>query len=536
MRSRACVFPLLMTACSMAASPPPSPGLYQGAAGPAPAPTQASMPAPAPAPAPTPAPVVTAGVLRVVGASTACSDVVAVHDDGGATLLCSLEREEACALIEIGADGEERRRSEPVPGTCHRWAPREGGGGFLLTHREASLAITALGPDGRRGPSTSFESAYAPWASDARVAPDGGLYVALSFSSGALTHRRTRLGKTKYTVPALVKLTPALDRIAWSRVFDQRTTKIASLLQATAAGVDAVIATKGPLVPGGPMEPTADDGAYGGNTYGWRSERVAFGARGKPGARSELPLPATTPVQLAELVDDALVTMSYDRETGQFALTIAPRDGEPRHERLRTWPANGLDETNDRTWVLACDCAWGKEGLEGKWLARELGGERRVLELTGLTGKHASWHAIAVRGDHVVALGTSRDPKSQIPVQLAAFARIAPEVPALDVRRLSLADRFEAPAGCTGRTQITPALLEPLEPELEACDVPVAARLEVRTYTDGGLRTVSNPTYDPKAKKLSPKVLACARRTLAPLFTCPVGGTMSFMPRPPPAS
>jgi hypothetical protein len=43
-----------------------------------------------------------------------------------------------------------------------------------------------------------------------------------------------------------------------------------------------VINTRGPLVAGAPENPApGPDGAFGGNTYGWRSEQLGYAADGR---------------------------------------------------------------------------------------------------------------------------------------------------------------------------------------------------------------------------------------------------------------
>lgn len=532
MLARTLACSLVLVGCSMSSSPPPSRGLYA----PVPGPTTASI-APSGPTAPAIAPAATAanGVMRIDASSTRC-EVVGVEADGGATLLCTFERGSTCALRHVGPDGGTRSQSESAPGTCLRWAPRADGGGFLATMADdaRSVTLTNLDANGHRlarGALTSKDSVY---VSDMRIGDDRGLIVALSFRHD-LAFRGKRLGTTKFSTSGFVNLRPTLDRIAWSRMLDTRRTYITALLPPTRDGVDAVINTRGPLVEGAPVNPpiNPEDGSvFGGDTYGWRAERVAFDRGGTAVARADVSPEPTNTIIDATQVDTTLAVITSDpKRNNRMNLTLS-RDGERETVPLGVLPTWRLSDAAGTAWAIECDCTYDpKQGkLVGPWIAREIGGTRRTFPLRVAANAAHEWSSIAVRDDHVVAVGTGQDPTTGMPVTFTALAQMPSPTAALDLSTLTLVDKTELAPACRKQRENLMSLVAPdqiaaLDPQLEACGVAPMARVAIYTYSDGGLRTF---TID----KATPKVVACARRVFEPLVACPLlGNNVSFAVR-----
>ncbi|MBA3817852.1 MAG: hypothetical protein H0X17_03100 [Deltaproteobacteria bacterium] len=455
-----------------------------------------------------------------------------MHADGGAAVLCTFAREEGCGIRQLGPDGEERGRSELAPGRCAQWAPHSGGGGFLITHAEnyVALIVTALDASGKRGASTRLTSTTGVYASDARVAADGGLFAALEFS-GDLAYRGKRLGKSIYGVPGIVRFPATLDRLTWSRMFDKRRTQIAALLPSTQAdGVDAVLDTRGPLVPGGPINPkeNPEDGSiYGGDTYGWRAERVAFDRRGKPGQRQELHVGPKRSVMAAAIVDGALATIGSDPASWKRSiLTLLRGEGQREQIVLAQLATGDFAVANGRTWLLHRD--WNEVG-GGKgvttWSAHEVGGARRQLALPEMWGTQAvSWSALAVHEDRVVALGTATDPATGTPISITALARVSATAPAVELQPLVQLDRLALAPACRGpRAKLGDqvARVHQVDGELAACGVPAKARADLTVYPEGGIARFA-------VKDLGVDAVACARRVVEPAFACPGDGSGSM--------
>ncbi len=508
---------MLLTACST----PQAPGYYPRAASPAP-----SDPSTPPAAPPSSQPPMI-GVLRTEGQSTLCSGLVAVHPDGGATVMCTFRRENGCGLRQLGPDGEERGRSELAPGSCERWVPRGDGGGYLITQQADSykeLMFTALDPAGKRGASTSLTSNSGVFASDAHAAADGGLVAAVIFRDD-LSYRGKRLGKALHGVSAIVRFPASLDRAAWSRVFGTRRTQIASLLPATqAGGIDAVLETRGPLVPGAPMHPKVnpEDGSiYGGDTYGWRAEHVEFDKRGTARARHELSVGPRRTVMDAAIVDGTLATLGRDPNADRRNIVTFAR-GERDKMMLGLLMKSEFAVANGRTWLIDVESSRGNNtGSVSTWTAHEVGGARRKLALTGALGTEpVRWTAIGVHDGHVVAIGTAEDSSTGTPLSFTAFAQLSPSAPGLDLATLAPVNRLVLASTCLGpRTEIADrvARTHQADAELTACGVPRATRAELSLFPDGGIGKFS-------ITDASAEVIACARRVVDPVFVCPVQG------------
>lgn len=458
-----------------------------------------------------------------------CGTVIAVHPDGGAALLCTFGREGGCGIRQLGPDGEERGRSELVPGSCRRWVPRPEGGGVLVTTADddRTLTFTNLDAAGKRGASTSLTSKGAVDPFDARIASDGALIAAIRFT-GDLVHRGKRLGKTDYVVSGIVKLAPRLDRLQWSRLFTTRRTSILALLPAaTPGGFEAVLQTRGPLVPGGPMNPPIDPktgNVFGGDTYGWRAERVAFDHRGRPGAREDLGSGEYPPLLDAALVEDRLVTLAEDGGWPRARLTILGSDGtrEQRTINISGWAT--FTETAGRTWFLKCDCAFdrAKGKRAGSWVAHEIGGANAKVMLGD--GESIQWFSFAMNETRAVAVGAAEYRDSKIPIRLTALGRVSPEAPSLDVAQLAELDRLGLPAECGGKGLTFSeqrAKLAGLDAPLQACGIPPKTRVDLSLFYDGGIETIA-------IQGAKDEVLGCARRVLEPAFRCPVLQTSRF--------
>lgn len=480
-----------------------------------------------------PAPL--AGVIRLDGSSTTCSDVVAVAADGSASVMCTFDREDGCAIRRLGPDGEQVSRSDLAPGICADFAPREGGGGFLVTRAPnyQSITITSLDANGKRIAATSLTSKEEVWPLDASTAADGGLFVSLQFRRDLMFGTR-RLGTTKYSTSGIVKLAPALGRLVWSRVFDTRRTSISALLPGTHGGVDALVNTRGPLVAGTPVNPPInpnDGSVFGGDNYGWKAERIAFDPRGKPVTRVDMTIEPRHTVRDAAQIGDAVVTLTANKtKWNQTNLTVV-RAGQREQSQLGT-VSYGLQDISGRTWVIDCDCTYENSKVTGTWMAHELGGAQMTIALGGAFGSSTTWTSIAVTGDRIAAVGASEDPVTGTPLTFVALAKLPPGAPAVDLARLGIVDHLAlAPACRHPRTQIGILVSgqagRAFDPALEACGVAPKTRIEMATFPDGGMRTFA-------IKDATPEVVACARRIFEPVVACPTLGTnVSFSVRLP---
>ncbi|MDX2093021.1 MAG: hypothetical protein SFX73_34580 [Kofleriaceae bacterium] len=524
---------LLLAGC-VASSPPPSPGLYYQPPG-TPAPTTAGSPpqpnAPAPVPDAAPAPAVH-GVVRHDSLGTLCDQIVAVHADGGIGQRCYYEREDACAIRQLGPDGEERGRSDLSPGSCGRWLPRSEGGGYLVSmHRDyKSFTITSLDSNGKRLATTQMTSKDSVFPDEMHLAADGGPIVAVTFRED-LRFRDRKLGKTKFSTSGFVHFPPALDRLGWVKLYDTRKTWIAALLPSMGQGVDAIVNTRGPLVPGGPMNPEvnpADGSIYGGDTYGWKAERVSLDARGKQIAATELAKGAT--VNKATQLGDLFAMLTHKpNDYSRTILTTQRGDAERQQRELGN--VSGFQASGGRTWLIECACKYVDKKYQGSWIAREIGGIGAQIVLGSYEGPR--WTSVAVNDDYIAVVGTKPDPTLDMPVVVTAMAKL--QGSSFDLSRLSFLDRVGGPAECQGKrtklNQIVNAkLIAELEPQLAACGVPEKKYANISGYADGGLRTF---TID----GATPEATTCARKLFEPLFTCAVGGHgLSFGLRfPPPA-
>ncbi len=488
----------------------------------------------APAPEP-PATLVAQGVLRIDGASTSCKDVIGVTSDGGAAVMCTFEREDGCAIRRFGPDGEELSRSDLAPGICAAWTAREGGGGFLVTRATdyRSITITALDANGKRTASNALTSHEEVYPFDASLAADGGVFVSLQFRRDLMFGKR-RLGTTKFSTSGIVKLPPALDRVAWSRLFDTRRTYIAALLPATHAGVDALISTRGPLVAGTPVNPpiNPNDGSiYGGDSYGWKAERVALDQRGKPVARVDMTVEPRRSVDYAAPVGDAVATLtSNPKDSDLTNLTLVRADGQRERTTLGA-VSQGFHDDSGRIWVIECDCRYDNVAgkLTGTWKAREIGGAQMSIVLAGAFGSSVTWVSLAVTGDRIAAIGTTDDPATGTPLTFVALAKLSRTASSVDLAKLGVVDHLALAPACRGpRAGLTTLVSgRAFDPALEACGVAPKARIEMTTYRDGGLRT-----FD--ITGASREVVACARRVFEPVVACPViGSNVSFWVRLP---
>lgn len=463
-------------------------------------------------PAPPPPPAVATGIVRIDGQSTTCERVIAVTPDGGATLLCSFAREDGCGLREIGPDGEERRRTELAPGTCESWVPRDGGGGVLVT-RDANarkLVVTAIDASGKRGASTQLVSSHGSiYGTDAMATPDGGVAVALKYY-GDIAHGGRRLGKSDHGVAGIVKFARSLERMSWARLFDTRRTDITSLLP-SGRGVDVVMETRGPLVPGAPVNPTPDEnGMFGGNTYGWRAEQVAYDVKGKEQGRQELAVGPARSISDAAMIAGRLVTRTWSE-----AANVVAFRGEPATELWRVdsnMRVSRFATFDSRTWVLAT--RWNQVGKDYVPVskAQEIGGQGAAIELAG--EGNVTWTSLATRGDRVVVVGVMDDPATKIPVSFTVLARL--DAPSIDLGRLARVDKLQLAPGCTGLASAHEMLKQAnaRADALEACGVTDKDRIRFTTFLDGGLRML-------EVEKAKPAITACVRDVLAPVFACP---------------
>ena len=528
MLARPVLFALTLSACNMAASPPPSRNYYA----PVQPPPTASPTAAAPAPAPPPRD----GVLRLDAVSTSCSDIAAVHDDGGAGVMCTIARENACAIRQLGPDGQERGRSDLVPGQCARWVPRTEGGGVLVTHSQNYLAVTftAIDSHGKKGASTSLTSPIGVYLFDAVPATDGGVFAAVSFNE-ALEYKGKKLGTTKHSTTALVRVAPSLDRLVWSRLFSTRRTSVPAMLPPSDPDrVDVVMQTRGPLVPGTPVNPPVnpnDGSIYGGDSYGWRTERITFDGRGKPGRREELGKGKYAPLTDAALIGGQLATLAYvppDYRTRTLA--FANTSGE-RVTQTLGGQGSKLITVGGRTWVLECACSWDSGKRTGTWYAHEVGGAGAKINLGDAGGENPTqWATVAMRDENVVAVGVTKDAVTGLSVTVTALLRAQPDAPAVDLARLERVDAIGIDPSCQSkRTDIgvTIAKVGEYDAALEKCGVPRNARVNLGMLAEGGLHTFA-------VEGQSDAVSSCARAVLAPLFTCPPttgGGGTSFVVR-----
>lgn len=510
---------LALVGCSH--SPPATPALY--------GPPPTSAPAAAAS-----APEAAVGVLRIDGASTQCRQLVSVEPDGGVTAMCMFTREEACAIRTLGPDGEERGRSELVPGECVAWAPHAGGG-YLITSRRATrdeLSIAALDRAGKRTASTTL-SAGTLYVWDARATAGGDLVAAFGVS-GELQLRGKRLAKADRTVAGLVRLPPALDHAVWSQLFTTRTTEVRAVLPDRGADFAAVIATRGPLVPDGPVLPEDDTTIYGGQTYGWRTEHVTFDARNQVMGRRELSTGAQPPVMRAVATDAGLATLEGSGGKRRVRLY-----GERGASDLFSTDATTIYAVNGRAWAV--DCPADLASRVG-CLAREIGGARtEITLLQHLRGasqgapRKFEWEQIAALGDRVVGVGFGESPEDGTLASLTTLARAAGG--RVDPVLLSAVDRVTHAPGCTGPWDLGPAdagnpadrdadlarVVEAQRAAIAACGVPAASKGRLRLHPDGGIRALwAHTTTGGKYKPLSTKVGACVRAVLEPALRCPL--------------
>lgn len=526
-RTLACT---LLVACSMSSSPPPSRGLY------APPPSNAPLAEAAPTAAPVApiAPKVATGVLRVDGPMTDCRSVSA-NVDGGTTQLCTFVREQTCGLRTLGADGEVRSTSDRAPGSCGQWVARPDGGGFLSTLSDDSKTATILNLDanGRRIARGALTSKEGVWIDRLQIAKDGDVVAVLSYRTD-LSFRGARLGTTKFSTSGVVKLRATLDRLAWSRLFVSRRTYIADVMPPSSDRVDVVMNTRGPLVAGTPINPPVnpEDGSiYGGDSYGWKAERVAFDRKGNETSRDSVAEPGIS-VFDAAMIDDALAVITNEKKGSSRVNLTVTRDG--KHDTTPLGMVSGwrFTDTGEGTWVIQCDCVYDdkKHELVGSWFARELAGRKRSIELRSPAGTRQMWTSLVVRDDVVVATGPSIDAVTQLPTMFTALVRL-PAGAALDLAALAVRDKLELAPGCrrdrprASFVTITRDAATALEPELAACGIAPNTRIDMTMFADGGIRTFN-------IEKASPKVVACARELFEPFAACPTDGTnVSFSVR-----
>jgi hypothetical protein len=539
-----------LLACSMSTSPPASPGLY----GPA---RQAYAPQPAAAVAPPPSNVATetpvaSGALRIDGGSTTCSEIVSVAPDGGASLLCDLARESACVVRRIAANGLLIGDSDRVPGGCMKAAARADGGVYVatVTNEYRTINVVRLDANGRRVAKSAFTSGEFMTIGHLRTADDGALIASLKFSKD-VAFRGKRFGKTKFSTSAIAKLPPKLDRLVWANVLDTRTTWISALLPATRDGVDALINTKGPLVEGAPVNPEPDPatGMFGGNTYGWKAERVAFDRKGSPAVRTEVAKPKDLVTSAAQIGDTLAVLVPDQEKPMRTDLTLLRDGGEPSHTPLGYVATDKLSDASGAPWFIECgDCKYDEKvrRLVGNWRARDTAGHAFTLAVPD--AMKVQWSAIAARDDHAVLLGRGIDPATRTPITVTALAVLDARSGQLDISRLQPANHLKLAPGCTAvqpfNAMLAPDKLGELDTALASCGVAANSRVSLTTYADGGLHTFSlaSPAA-PKSRKARKtnlvsfenapaKVTSCARRVFEPVLACPLeNNNVSFSVR-----
>jgi hypothetical protein len=512
-----------LLACSMSSSPPPSRGLYGPPHGLAPA--QAAS-APPPANVAPPAAVAN-GTLRIDGGSTSCPAIVRVEPDGGATLMCNLARESACVVRRLAPTGFVVVDSERIPGSCTAAAPGMDGSVYIATHvSDRASNIARIDARGRRVASTRLTSGESLYLGDLQATEDGSVVASFSFRKD-VAFRGKRLGKTAFSTSGIVKLSPKLDGVTWVHLLDTRKTWIAALLPPTRDGVDAVINTRGPLVEGAPVNPEPDPntGMFGGNTYGWKAERVAFDRKGLPATRSDLAKPTFT-VSDAAQAGDAVALLIPEHKPKSVDVTLLREGAAPAHMPVGHVIGHRLSGTAGNPWLIECsECKFDRVFV-GTWRARDTSG--RSITLLAPDAMNVSWESVAVRDDHIVVLGSGIDPTTRAAVTLTALAQLPAESMTLDAGRLEPANQLKLAPGC--RMKSIPESLpfekrNELDVPLASCGVRGNAYVTINTHPEGGIQAFS-------VEGATAKVTACARRVFEPLLVCPLqGNNVSFAVR-----
>jgi hypothetical protein len=302
-------------------------------------------------------------------------------------------------------------------------------------------------------------------------------------------------------------------------MFGKLRTSIPALLPATRGAIDAVLETRGPLVP----ERPEDGSAYGGSTYGWQAERVAFDPSGTIAARQRLPFDGETRVLQAAEIDSGLAFLSAKRLDDSVTLTKLRANGG--HERIPLLKGMSalLRYAAGGTWVIECDCTWVHTALSGTWRARKLDGAGMQIALTGRLGPLGAqlphWMSIFVRGDRAAAVGVATDPATGNRTSFTVLARLSSVSPSIDLGRLRHLHRRGLARECHGmprkRRDIESELWARHDAELEACGVPPRSVIHAEVYKDGGLR-------DFRVNGATAEVTTCARRVLEAVFACPI--------------
>jgi hypothetical protein len=380
------------------------------------------------------------GVVHTEGSSTGCAQILDVHDDGGARLLCTV-RDQGCEVRELGPDGALRGRSARVPGACMRWVAGTNGEGIVFTRddKHQRLALTMLDGNGRQGASLELTSRSWLYATDARWGGDGALYVAVTFRDD-LMFRAKRLADARYYLGAVLRIPATLDAITWTRVIAAKETAIAALLPGTRGPIDALVNFRGTLRTVGPPQ-------VGSGIHDRGTARIALDERGRPARQEDWTVEPGVAVTDARVVDGRIAVLTPGTARPAFGnVTLIGEDGAPVGERVRlhSMITPQFMDVGDGTWLISCECEYVDGKLVGISYAQEIGGARRRVSLpTSLGGRPLDWRAFAVRGDRVVAAATGADPITGAPVAVTVLSRLHPQDVAIDLARVAHVNALE---------------------------------------------------------------------------------------------
>ena len=504
----------LMAGC--VASSPPASSVYNQSSTPA---VGASSPAvPPPLAIAATSSTTINGVIRYDNLGVYCDKIVAIHPNGGVDQMCFFEREAACGIRRLGPNGEELSRSDLAPGKCGIWVPRRDGGGYLVTLEAAakSVAVTSIDEQGKRVAATQLASKQRIYPEDALLAADGGVVLSLQFEAD-MRYGSRQLAKSKYSTWAVVHFPATLNRLGWVKLFDSRRTQITALMPGLRDNVDAVVNTRGPLVPGAPMHPKVnpEDGSiYGGDTYGWKAARVTLDASGKQVAAADLGLAADTMVSAAAQRDDMFAMVSASPKNDWRNTLTTQRSGQ-EPQQLEIPPLNEIQTVNNRTWLLTCDRNRVDTKYVGACTAREIGGANAQIQLGPYDPKGIQWHSVAVHDDHIAAIGTVRNEALKMDLMVTALAQ--GNGSSIDPSRLTPLDRIGG-TECGGTRLrpdeiVTKQLITQLAPQIAACGIAENSNAGIATYAAGGLRVFN-------VQGATPVATACVRKLFEGLFTC----------------
>jgi hypothetical protein len=483
------------------------------------------------------------GVVRIDGVSHRCEQIVDVAADGNATLLCT-SRELVCTVRTYGPDGEERTRTDGVPGLCARYIPRPAGGGYLITHASGHVrvAVTTLDPAGRAGRSLGLDSKEWVHLDDARLSEDDGLFLSITFRDDLMFEQR-RLGRAGYFLGAVVRLPPSLDDVSWARVMLAKETGVVGLLPPTASGggVDAIVNFRGTLRAAGRTP------LVGAGTYGWGTARVTLDAKGTAIAQSDTTIESGFAVSAAgALPDGRTAIITPVATTPAFAnLTIVDAAGVRSATVRQGVLAQYLHSAGDRTWLVAWDRPTYDRARPGPWIARTIDdtATRRELDVTGFPDiPTPTYLDLASRGDRFALLGVSEDPRTRTPVTFLALGSLAANGAALELGALRLVDHLEFAPGCGGPERKLIESVRDLQSKhrdaFARCGVVPGGYGTITLWPDGGLSTFEYQHPSAPIKRglpttfvANPAVEACARAVLEPDLRCPfIGGGNVSMP------